>query len=480
MAGGKEALEMAVEPTEILIPAIHVVTLLITGTSAAYVLRQKTTEYLQVRNLLVMVHIFYMGVVAFEFARNFVPAPPDPLPVFTQEFLSVYTISNTTFVLADVFLLTLIAVAIYHRPNGRSIMDILKEVSKHQTQTTLLVIYATYILIAEGYLLAVRPWLDPNTPQYRTVQNVLGVPVIATQFDPLYLDMLLGILLIFIAYPTALFLAARARSNDKQVRRAFAILPVAWVGIGVDLLVFNGYLLNSGIDASALGYLFAAAAFAATAATFRRATLLSAFFQPPTGPATTVTPAVTFSGRLGMSTDSIVGKEFLLEVNPAARFEESIRDLATELGSKQYVIFAFTARGSPVYAALSTLGNVRFFTMTSKVSYPKPGDQPNEVMVPSTDQSVLLNVLDKAITTNPDLKFGVIFDSVTDLILSSGLETTYKFLKQANEMINNNKVTSVFLITLGAHSEREVNIVRSLFSNLLAYADGQLQVQKGA
>jgi hypothetical protein len=464
---------MSVQPSDLLVPAIHVVTLLITATSASYVIRQKTTEYLQVKNLLVMVHIFYMAVVVFELARNFVPATTLP-EIPTTFFLGVYTLSNTTFVLVDVFILTLIALAIYYRPNGRGLSDILREVFKHQMQATFLGIYIVYIVIAEGYLLAAQPF------GARPIPNIVGTDVLATQFNPLYLDMLLGILLIFIAYPSTLLLLARARSTDKQVRRAFAILPVAWAGIGLDLLVFNGYLLNEGIDASAIGYLFAAAAFAATAATFRRATLLSSFFLPPLGPTTTIEPSTSFSGRLGVKPEVIIGKEFLLEINPSLKFEESIRDLANELGSEQYVIFAFTNRGSPVYSALSSLGNVRYFTMTNKVSYPKPGDAPNEVMVPATDQSVLLNVLDKAITTNPNLKLGVIFDSITDLIISSGLEMTYKFLKQANEMISNNNITAVFLMTLGAHSEKEVNVVKSLFSNLLSYNNGQVKVQKGA
>ena len=472
---------MAVEPTDLLIPAIHVVTLLITGTSAVYVFRQKTAEYLQVRNLLVMVHLFYMGIVAFEFTRNFVPAPQDPLPlpIFTQVFLTVYTLSNTSFVLADVFLLTLIAVAIYYRPNGRRLIDILKEVGKHQTGTTLLIVYVTYIVIAEGYLLFTQVF-PPSAFTAKPLPTLVGTTVITTQFDPLYLDMLLGILLIFVAYPSTLLLAARARTTDTQVKRAFAILPLAWVGIGVDLLVFNGYLLNEGVDASAVGYLFAAAAFAATAATFRRATLLSAFFQPGLAPPSLAPPASTFSGRLGIPAGDLLGREYLMEANPSVRFEESINDFATELGSGQYVLFAFTAPGSPVYNALSGLGNVRFFTMTRKVSYPKPGERENEVMVPSGDQAVLLNVLDKAITSNPNLKFGVVFDSVSDLILSSGLEVTYKFLKQANEMLSNNRVTSVFLMTMGAHSEREVNVVKSLFGNLLTYGNGQLVVQKSS
>ncbi|HUK79820.1 MAG TPA: hypothetical protein VLU91_04080, partial [Nitrososphaerales archaeon] len=103
---------MAIEPTDLIIPAIHVITILITATSALYVYRQKTGEYPQVRNLLVMVHMFYIAIVSLEFVRTFVPAPSDgsqTIQTVTLFFLKVYTISNTSFVLADVLLLTLVA-----------------------------------------------------------------------------------------------------------------------------------------------------------------------------------------------------------------------------------------------------------------------------------------------------------------------------------------------------------------------------------
>jgi len=471
-----------IEPSDLLIPSVYVVTILITGTSAAYVYRQKTSDFPQVRNLLVMVHIFYIGIVGFELARNFVPPPTNPIPTFTRFFLAVYSISNTTFVLADVLLLTLVAVAIYYRPAGKGSGDILRELGKHQIGTTLLIVYGTYIAIAEGYLLVFQPWCAPTStstaPACTPVTNILGAQVVATEFDPQYLAMLLGILLIFLVYPSTLLLLARRRTADHEVKRAFTILPIAWVGIGIDLLVFDGYLLNTGIDASAVGYLFAAAAFAATAATFRRATMLSAFFQPGVATAGVSLPVSTFSERLGLGPTATFGKVFLLEVDSSSTFEEPVRDFANELASNQRVLFAFTAAGSPIHNALAGMANVRFFTMTRKVSYPKPGEGPDEILVPSADQSVLLNVLDKAITTNPDLKFGVLFDSVSDLILSSGLEVTYKFLKQANEMLSTHGVTAVFLMTAGAHSGREVSIVKSLYSNILLFQGGQLTIQK--
>jgi hypothetical protein len=455
---------MALEATALLIPSIHLITLVITGMSALYVLRQKTAEYLQVRSLLVMVHIFFMGVVSLELLRDFVE---------TNLFMTVYTISGTTFVLAGVFLLTLVALAIFYTPKGKWAMDIFREVFRHQMQATIFLLYSIYIAISCAFLFI------PGTFKQQTVPNIVGVAVIATRYSPFYLEMLLGILLVFVAYPSSLLLMARSRTSDAQVRTAFTVLPIAWVAIGLDLLFFNGYLLNEGIDASAVGYLIAAAAFTVTAATFRRATLLSAFFQP-TAPVqkSSVTPVTTFSGRLGLTTDKLLGKEFLLEVNPSVKYEESVRDLALELGTKQYLLFAFTSRGSPVYNSLSGLENVRFFTMTTRVSYPKPGDLPTEMLVPANDQSVLLNVLDKAITANPNLKFGLVFDSITDLILSAGLETTYKFLKQTIEMASSHTVTAVFLFTSGAHNEREESIIRNLFSNQLSYGSGQLTVQK--
>ena len=446
---------MAPEPTALLIPAIHLITLVITGMSALYVLRQQTTEYLQVRNLLVMVHVFFMGVVALELLRDF---------VIGNLFMTVYTISGTSFVLADVFLLTLVALAIFYRPKGKEFMVIVREVFRHQMQATLFLLYSVFIAISCGFLFV------PGTFTQQAVPNIVGTIVTVTQYNSFYLEMLLGILLTFIAYPSSLLLMARSRSSDSEVRAAFTVLPVAWVAIGLDLLFFNGYLLNEGIDATAVGYLIASAVFAVTAATFRRATLLSAFFQPTTSVQTpSVTPVTPFSNPLGLTTDQVLGKEFLLDVDPSVRYEECIRDLALELGTRQYLIYTFTSRGSPVYNSLSELQNVRFFTMTTRVSNAKPGDLPAEVLVPANDQSFLLNVLDKAITTNPDLKFGIVFDSITDLILSSGLERTYKFLKQAIEMNSSHAVTTLFLFTPGAHNEREKNVIRSLFSNQLSY-----------
>ncbi|MDA4118258.1 MAG: DUF835 domain-containing protein [Thaumarchaeota archaeon] len=208
--------------------------------------------------------------------------------------------------------------------------------------------------------------------------------------------------------------------------------------------------------------------------------MLSGFFEPIAVPAGQPRPTGTdlVGLRVGIDASTLLGRNVLLEVDPAARYEKVIKAFALEWISEEYVIFTFTSKGSPVYVALSDVLGSRFYTLSEKVSYPRPGSTQYEVLVPRNDHSILLNVLDKTLKTNPNLKMAVVFDSVSDVILSSSFESAYKFLKQANELVGSSGKTAIFLITKAAHSERESNIVRSLFPNQLSYDSRGLDVSK--
>jgi len=99
-------------------------------------------------------------------------------------------------------------------------------------------------------------------------------------------------------------------------------------------------------------------------------------------------------------------------------------------------------------------------------------------MVPQHDNPVLLDVLDKTIGSNPDVEIAVLFDRVTDRILSVGLEKTYNFLKYANEIVNNPRTTSLFIINEPAHDAKTMTLVRSLFPNHLSYTATGLKATK--
>lgn len=453
----------------IITPSVHIVTILIAAVSAFYVWKQEILRYRHVRNLLLGVHFFFILLVFFEFLRNFT--------VFTESlaYMNFYTEADTSFVLIDVVLLTLVALAVYYRPLGASFSSLFSEMLKRPLQLMIFAVFLVYIIVVDAYLFIERA----RAFTIIGVTNIAGVGVAAPIFSPFYLELLLVVLLIFAAYPSTLLFLANRQTVEAEVKRALRILPLAWIGIGLDILIFNGYLLTitPPIDASALGYLFAAVAFSLTAATFRRATLLSGFFQPrPTDQR--ITPTNPFSARIGLTYADVANKNFLLEVDPSYSFEEVVKDFAFEFVSNNCLVFTFTSKGRPVYNSLAKVTGIRFYTFSTKVSYPRPTDQAYEVLVPQNDQSVILNVLDNTVTANPEVRIAIIFDSITDLILSAGFDNAYKFLKQANEILSEAHATALFIVTKGAHDEKQLSIVKSLFTNHLSFEGSQLKVTR--
>ncbi|MBI2649242.1 MAG: hypothetical protein HYU03_07785 [Thaumarchaeota archaeon] len=436
-----------------LAPLVHLATLVITSLSGFYVYRQRTTAYRFAKNLLIIVYLLYAGVIGFEFVRDFSTNPAD---------MHLYTFGGTTLVLADVVVLTAVAVSVYFRPTGLGYTGLLTELLSKGRHGLIFITFVYYILFVEFYLIFFTPY------RIISIQTVFGAPVLITEFSTTYLILLVIVLVIFLVYPSTMLLLAARSAKDPSVRRALIILPLAWAGIGLDLLVFNGYLVTAGIDATAFGYLIASMIFGITAGVFRRASLLAGFFEPlPRGAPLPVEHP--FTRALNIESGYLSGKKFLIEVDPSVAYEQTLKDFSVESLSDGFLVYVFTARGGPVYSSLSTILGVRLYVLTTRVSYPTPGEQPNEVAVPQNDQAIILDVIDKTVHANPEGKVTIIYDNLSDIILSAGFEETYKFLKQINEIINDPRVNSLFILTAGAHPAENVSLIRSLFPVHITY-----------
>ena len=444
-------------------PTVHETTLIITGLSAYYVLQQKTKGYPYVKNMLFLIHVFFMGVVLFEFLRDFIVTPV---------FMQIYTVFADSFILWDVALMMTIAAIVYFRPPAMGIRKMLTSLLSKQPFGILYAAYILYIAVVDGYVIFLAPY---SIVQLR---DLLGAQVTSTAFNSTYLIMILFVLIIFMIFPTGLMLLAARKLTNPGAKRAMIILPISWVCIGAELLVFNGYFIAEGIDASAFGYLIAAGAFVVTAAAFRRASVLASFFELAPVSRAVTTEVAPFSITIGLDKAAVREKNYLLEVDPASNYEAAPRDFATELISNGLGLFVFTSRGSPVYAALERVPEAKFFIMTSRVSYPRGTEKPAEVLVPMNDLAVLLDVIDKTITSNPETRIGIIFDTLSDMIVSTGFESTFKFLKQASEILSNGKATSMFLLTSGAHDEKVERLIKNLFAVQLVYSTTGLAVAK--
>jgi len=65
------------------------------------------------------------------------------------------------------------------------------------------------------------------------------------------------------------------------------------------------------------------------------------------------------------------------------------------------------------------------------------------------------------------------------MLVTSGFETTYKFLKSANEVLADVNVTSLFLATRGIHDSKVIATIRSLFPNHLSgVPDGSVKLTR--
>ncbi len=451
----------------VLSPAVDLLTFAIAAISVFYVYKQQPSQYPYVKGLLIGVHVFFEGVIVLELLRNFYVDPTLPE---TQSFMQFYTIGATSFILWDVVLLTAISMSVNFRPGGVKIFGRIRAMFGRWPHGSIFSAFVVYIAVMELYLVTAAPY------SVLQLTDVAGAVRISTQFNQLFLLLTVIVLLFFLSYPSVLLVSATRKAKDPDVRRALIILPAAWAGIGLELLIFNGYLITVGVDAVPFGYVIAAVAFATTAAIFRRASLLSSFFEPLPQ---VVPPTSPFSNRFATTGVSFEGAKSLLEVDPSTNYEDAVKEFAVEQISKGALVFAFTSRGSPVFNALVDLAGVRFYVLTTKVSYPKPSDFPNEVLVPQNDQAVLLDLLDKTATSTAGNKASVIFDSVTDQIQYGGFEGTYKFIKQSNEILSSPQASSLFLLTSGAHEERVLSLVRSLFPNHLTYDTRGLKLTRG-
>jgi hypothetical protein len=167
----------------------------------------------------------------------------------------------------------------------------------------------------------------------------------------------------------------------------------------------------------------------------------------------------------------------LLEADPSANYERAIQDFAQEMISGGRSVFVLTSRGSPVHLLLRGVAGIRFF-IYSDVSYPKGSGAPSEVLVPRNDHSALLNVMDEAVSKPPGTAKAMVFDNISSMILDSGFQDTYKFLRQVNEIVSHGDVILLSIVLSKAHDEKMMNLIRNLFSAHLSFDATGLHVMK--
>ncbi len=184
-----------------------------------------------------------------------------------------------------------------------------------------------------------------------------------------------------------------------------------------------------------------------------------------------------FSKRIGVNHKHVVGRNLLLEFDPASNYEEAIHDFALEASANTESVIIFTSKGSTLHTLLSKQENVKFLLLTS-LAASKADVRAAEVLIPANNTSLILDALNKTVKGHREGNFNLVFDNLTSLILQVGFEKTYSFVRYALEILSSVDATSIFLFNPSAHDQKVASSLRSLFSNQVIFEKGGMEIIK--
>jgi CheY-like chemotaxis protein len=154
-----------------------------------------------------------------------------------------------------------------------------------------------------------------------------------------------------------------------------------------------------------------------------------------------------FSASLGLSHDQTAGRKILMEFDPAAPYERAVSDFVTE----------FAENGDDVVLIARPSGNIAAMANGKSIQF-----------VPITAQLMLSLILEQ----HAKKSIAIVYDNITDIIISDGIKVAYAFMKSALERLADKKVTALFLINPSAHPENEASTIRSIFANQISFGKG--------
>ena len=390
--------------------------------------------------------------------------------------------------------MTAISYVIYARPREKTFKDRVYALLTLRLwpHGILLFSYMGYLLFAIIYLIFDAPYTVSN------LSTLGGVQVTTLEYNYDTVIILIIVIAIFVTYPSAQIFVAARQTRNRFVGRTLQGYGLSWIVIGAEIFLFNGYLINKGIDLGEIGYLVSAAAFSLSAVIFRKVSILEEFFLATRNKSRTPNSSNPFSSRIVAMpsvaerqhtalvaedlkiADIIDGKAILLEMDASTTYEDLIRDFALESSSSGYSVLAFTANGSRIHKTLSVLPDIRMYVGSSNVPYPTPGDQPNLIFVPAYDEAIMLEIFE---TVGRNLTSGakavIVFDNLSELVLLRGINNSYKFLKMAIEiLVESTTLSSLFLLISGAQETRTLNVMQGLFSRHLVFNRSGLRITR--
>jgi len=187
--------------------------------------------------------------------------------------------------------------------------------------------------------------------------------------------------------------------------------------------------------------------------------------------------ADAFSKRIDVPHQELLGRKILMEFDPTCDYEEIVEDFAKEALANLEPTYIFTSSNSTVHQSLAEQRTIKFFLMSISASTPKTMAE-NEIVLPAQSTSLILDSLNKILETHTSANVFLVFDNLSELLMSVGFDSVYKFLIYAMDILFSEKITALFLLNPSAHEPTVVSRIRGLFSNILIFERNRLSIRK--
>jgi CheY-like chemotaxis protein len=153
-----------------------------------------------------------------------------------------------------------------------------------------------------------------------------------------------------------------------------------------------------------------------------------------------------FSRQLGTDHKGLLGRKILIEYEPSAHYERLVRDFTNECVSHAEAAIVLTRVGNPVYNAVE-------------------GDEGIERVT----QGMPTPMLSELLKGREKKQLGIVFDSITDLVVGRGMQSAYQYLQNAIGVLVSQPTTVIFLLNPSAHEQTVSHSLRGLFGNRATY-----------
>ena len=182
-----------------------------------------------------------------------------------------------------------------------------------------------------------------------------------------------------------------------------------------------------------------------------------------------------FSKYLRTQHNQIFGKKILLESSPTENYEVYVTAFLKEALANGEQCILFTRKNSGVYKKSSGLGIAHFYYLSPDISRQSDLSK-TETLLPLYDVTQILDALDNIVKS--DRWVWIVFDNISDLILSVGTKAAYRFLRHSTEILASARACSLFLFNIEAHDKAEVSAVQGLFDVIMLLKEGAIQLVK--